>query len=291
MKITGTTEIYGILGHPVTHSLSPIIHNAAFQALGLDCCYLPFDVGPRDLKKGIQGLSALGIKGFNLTIPHKEAVIDLLDEVSSEAARIGAVNTVLIRQGRLIGYNTDGHGFVNAFQEETGVSLRGKKVLLLGAGGAARAVAFRLAQEEIESMLIINRTLSSAKALIRDLGKKFRRVNWSAKSFSSTAGARVLQAPSGGTDVIVNATSVGMRPNDPLILPKSFLTSGQVVCDLIYRPSKTKLLLAAEAAGAKSVNGLGMLIHQGALAFELWTGKKPPILLMRSAVKSHLLFD
>jgi len=285
MKISGSTEVFCILGHPVSHTLSPIMHNAAFQALGLDCCYLSFDVEPRDLRKGIQGLAALGIKGFNLTIPHKETVIKLLDEVTPEAARIGAVNTVMVRQNRLIGHNTDGLGFVNAFREETGVSLRGKGVLLLGAGGAARAVAFQLAKEGIANLLIINRTLSNARALVRDFGKKFTSVNWSANAFSPKVWDRI---PLERVDVVINATSVGMQPNDPLMIPRSLLKERLVVCDLIYRPTKTRLLSAAEAAGAKAINGLGMLVHQGALAFELWTNKKPPVDLMKSAVKGHL---
>jgi len=289
MKITGTTEIYGILGHPVKHTLSPILHNAAFKALGLDCCYLSFDVKPGDLKKGIQGLTALGIKGFNLTIPHKETVIDFLDEVTAEALQIGAVNTVLVRQGRLIGHNTDGPGFVRSFSEETGVSLKGKQVLLLGAGGAARAVAFQLAKEGIKSLLVINRTLSSAKVLVRDLEKKFTNVSWLANALTSKVWDLIAQDPVlQRVDIIINSTSVGMRPNDPLIIPGSFLNQRQVVCDLIYLPSKTRLLSAAEAVGAKAINGLGMLLHQGALAFELWTGKKAPIVLMKGAIKSHL---
>ncbi len=289
MKITGTTEIYGILGHPVKHTLSPILHNAAFQALGLDCCYLAFDVKPRDLKRGICGLAALGIKGFNLTIPHKETAIDFLDEVTPEAARIGAVNTVLIQQGRLIGHNTDGLGFVRAFCEETGVSLKGKRVLLLGAGGSAQAVAFQLAKEGIKSLLIINRTLSHAKALVRSLGKKFTKVDWMAKAFSSRVWPLIFQHPIlHRVDIIINATSVGMHPNDPLLVPRSFLNEHQVVCDLIYKPTKTRLLSEAEAAGAKTMNGVGMLLHQGALTFELWTGKKPPIALMRDALENYL---
>lgn len=289
MKITGTTEIYGILGHPVKHTLSPILHNAAFQALGLDCCYLAFDVKPRDLKKGICGLVALGIKGFNLTIPHKETAIDFLDEVTPEAARIGAVNTVVIQQGRLIGHNTDGLGFVWAFCVETGVSLKGKRVLLLGAGGAARAVAFQLAKEGVKSISIINRTLARARALVRDLGKKFSKLDRMAEAFSPRVWPLIFQHPIlHRVDVIINATSVGMHPNDPPLVPRLFLNEHQVVCDLIYRPPKTRLLSEAEAAGAKTMNGMGMLLYQGALAFELWTGKKPPIALMRDTLESYM---
>ena len=289
MKITGTTEIYGILGHPVKHTLSPILHNAAFQALGLDGCYLAFDVKPSDLEKGLCGLAALGIKGFNVTIPHKEAVITFLDKVAPEAALIGAVNTVVIQQGRLVGHNTDGLGFVRAFCEETGVSLKGNRVILLGAGGAARAVAFQLAKEGVKSISIINRTLPHARALVRDLGKKFTKVDWTAKAFSPRVRSLIFQDPIfHRVDVIINATAVGMHPNDSSLVPRSFLNEHQVVCDLIYQPPKTRLLSEAEAAGAKTINGVGMLLHQGALAFELWTGKKPPITLMRGALESYL---
>jgi len=285
MKITGATEIYGIVGHPVEHSLSPLIQNAAFQGLGLDGCYLAFDVKPRDLKKAVQGLAALGVKGLNVTIPHKEAAIALLDKVTSDAARIGAVNTIVIRQGRLIGYNTDGPGFVQAFNEEAGVPLTGKRVLLLGAGGAARSVAYHLAREGVKRVVIINRTLPRAKRLVRDFEMRFEKVDWVAKVLSSRIWPLIFRD---GMDVIINATPIGMRPVDPVLIPARYLTKDQVVCDLIYRPVKTRLLEEAEAAGAKTVNGLGMLLHQGVLAFELWTGEKPPIVLLRDAMENWL---
>jgi len=289
MKITGTTEIYGILGHPVKHTLSPILHNAAFQALGLDGCYLAFDVKPNDLEKGLRGLAALGVKGFNVTIPHKETVITFLDKVAPEAALIGAVNTVVIQQGRLVGHNTDGLGFVRAFCEETGVSLKGKRVMLLGAGGAARAIAFQLAKEGVKSISIINRTLPRARTLVRDLGKKFTKVDWMARALSPQVWSLIFRHPIlHRVDVIINATSIGMHPNDPSIVPRSFLNEHQAVCDIIYQPTKTRLLSEAEAAGAKTMNGVGMLLHQGVLAFELWTGKKPPSALMRDALESYL---
>jgi shikimate dehydrogenase len=285
MKIMGTTEIYGILGHPIEHTLSPLMHNAAFQALGIDGCYVAFDVKPKDLKKAIRGLAASGVRGFNLTIPHKEKAIAFLDEVSPEAARIGAVNTVVIRQDRLIGHNTDGPGFVRAFSETTGVLLKDKRVLLFGAGGAARAVAFYLAKQCVKSISILNRTLPRARTLIREFERDFKKVDWIAKALSPEELSLEFHQ---GIDILINTTSVGMKPNDPPIVSKAFLKRNQVVCDLIYQPMKTRLLSEADAAGAKIVNGVGMLLHQAALAFELWTGKRPPIALMKDALENHI---
>ena len=285
MKIMGTTEIYGILGHPIRHTLSPLLHNAAFQALGLDGCYVAFDVKPKDLRKAIHGLAVLGVGGFNLTIPHKEKAITFLDDVTSEAARIGAVNTVVIRQGRLIGHNTDGPGFIRAFYEETGLLLKDKRVLLLGAGGAARAVGFHLAKQGVKSISILNRTLSRARALMRELERGFKKVDWTTKALSPEALSLIFHQ---GIDVLINTTSVGMRPTDPSLVSREFLNRNQVVCDLVYRPIKTRLLSEAEAAGAKTVNGMGMLLYQAALAFELWTGKRPPIVLMKNALEKHI---
>ena len=284
MKIKGTTKIYGILGHPIRHTLSPLLHNTAFQALGLDGCYVAFDVRPKDLKKAIQGLAALGIGGVNLTIPHKERAIPFLDEVTPEAARIGAVNTVVVRKGRLIGHNTDGPGFIRAFSEETGVLLKDKRVLLLGAGGAARAVGFHLAKQGVKSIAILNRTLSRARAMIREFKRDFKKVDWTAKALSPEASSLIFRQ---GIDVLINTTSVGMRPTDPALVSKAFLNRNQVVCDLVYRPNKTRLLSEADAAGAKTVNGMGMLLFQAALAFELWTDQRPPIVLMKDALEKH----
>ena len=208
-----------------------------------------------------------------------------LDRLSPEARLIGAVNTVEIRRGRLIGHNTDGRGFLRAFSEETGDSLAGKRILILGAGGAARAVAFQSAMEKAAAVMIANRSAARAAALVRDL----RRLP--AHGFASVLPWREASLKAGirQADIIINATSVGMKPDDPPLLPDGVLRPHHVVCDLIYKPSETILLKQARASGAKAINGLGMLVHQGALAFEIWTGQRPPISVMREALHRGLL--
>ncbi|MBI3811179.1 MAG: shikimate dehydrogenase [Nitrospirae bacterium] len=284
MTITGRTKLVGIIGYPIRHSLSPLMHNAAFEATGLDCCYVPLEVEPRRIRSAVTALRLLGFCGFNVTIPHKLRIMALVDRLSPEARMIGAVNTVEIRRGRMIGHNTDGRGFLRAFREETGESIAGKRVMILGAGGAARAVAFQWALEGGAVVMIANRSSARAAALVRDLRRTVVLCSvfvlpWTEASLIEG----VRQA-----DIIINATSVGMRPDDPPLLPPNVLQPHHIVCDLIYKSSVTLLLDQAKAAGAKAVNGLGMLVHQGALAFEIWTGRRPPINVMREALQQGI---
>lgn len=270
----------GIIGYPIGHSLSPLMQNAAFEAMGLEYCYLPLEVPPRQVGPAIRAVQRLGFCGFNVTIPHKQRVMRFLNELSPEARFIGAVNTVEIRAGRLIGHNTDGRGFVRAFAEEAGRSVRGSQVLILGAGGAARAVAFQIALEGAAMVVIANRSRSKAEALVRELRNTIRGCAATVLPWESAA----LRAGAHQAGIVINATSVGMNPTDPALLPAGVLRPDQVVCDLIYRPPMTALLRQARAVGAKAINGLGMLVYQGVLSFEIWTGQRPPVEVMRETL-------
>jgi shikimate dehydrogenase len=269
MKITGKTKITGLYGHPVEHTLSPLMHNAAFEHLGLDYCYLPFSVHPDSLKNAVEAIRALNLAGVNVTIPHKESVIPYLDSVNEEALFIGAVNTIVNQDGRLTGYNTDGRGFMRSLAENN-VSPEGKKILIAGAGGASRAIAYYLSKEadklylfDIDKMKL--EKLSSDLSGIRD-------------NINILNNAAELEA----FDVLINATPLGLKSTDPLPFDISFLSPEQTVCDLIYK--KTSLLSLAAQKGCKTIDGLGMLLWQGVLAFELWTRTAPPVEIMKTAL-------
>ena len=277
LRVTGTTRVVALLGDPVGHSRSPQMHNAAFAVLGLDYCYVPFCVRPSALRLAIRGLVALGVAGANVTIPHKERVIPYLDELSTEARLIGAVNTIHQREGHLVGHNTDARGFLRAFQEDTDVSIRGGRFLVLGAGGAARAVMVALALGGARAVTIANRSVPTARHLAGRLRRLFSSLDWSI--VTSTSGL----PPSRLFRGVIQATPVGMRVNDPSPLPVEWLNPSLAVYDLVY-PGPTALLRAAEEVGARHAGGLGMLVHQGALAFSIWTGRRAPIDVMRRAL-------
>jgi len=278
--ITGKTRIAGIFGNPIEQTMSPYMHNAAFEALSLPWCYLPFNINIDDLEASVRSIIPLGIKGVNITIPFKMKVIPFLDELDRHAGLIGAVNTIDLSEGRLIGHNTDGSGFIKAFNEEIDLPISGRRFLIVGAGGAARAVAFSLADEGAGEIIIINRTVEKGKALEDDMRKTFLDLKISVIKLS-TYGVNDLITDG---DVIINTTSVGMKSSDPLIIPPDILRPSMVVCDLIYNPAETPLLRGARIAGARFMNGLGMLLYQGALSFEIWTGLKAPIEVMRQAL-------
>jgi len=273
--------LVGIFGDPVAHSRSPAMHNAAFRALGLPYVYLPFAVTPAGLAGAVAAIRALGMAGVNLTIPHKERVLPHLDGVSGEARRIGAVNTVVNQNGRLIGHNTDGRGFLLAVRSAWGLSMRGRVVCLLGAGGAARAVAVALVGAGAGRVIIANRDVSRARRLARSMGG--RRSSVRVIPLSDDA----LKEVASECDCLVNATAVGLRRGDPRLVGPSTVGRFPSVCDLIYQPAVTPLLRDARAAGCRTMNGLGMLVHQGALAFELWTGRKAPIAVMMRAAQAN----
>ncbi len=283
MIISGKTRVCGVIGDPIEHTLSPIMHNAAFKALKLDFAFLAFKVKAADVEKAVSGMRALGIHGLNVTMPHKSAVINYLDEVDQAAKAIGSVNTILNKDGRLFGFNTDGVGALQALREN-GVEPRGKKVLLLGAGGAARAIAYTLAREADE-LVILNRTAKQAAELANLLKQTFDR-KVVADALSPNAIKDTLQ----DSDVLINATSVGMKPNaNQTPVAFEWLRPDLAVMDIVYNPVETKLAKDAKAAGAKVVSGFEMLIYQGAASFEIWTGHSAPVEVMRHAALNHLL--
>lgn len=282
--VTGTARVTGVFGHPVHHSQSPAMHNAAFQELGLDIVYVPFNVHPDSLRAAVQGIRALDLLGVNVTIPHKEQVIQFLDWVSEDAQRIRSVNTVHNSDGILKGYSTDGLGFVKAL-EAAGKSPKGSKAAVLGAGGSARATVHALVTYGAD-VTVVNRTYSRAVELSEllnvALGEKG--VVKPIVLDSSDAQKSVLEA-----DLLVNCTSVGMHPHtDVQPIPSEWLHQGLFVYDQVYNPLETKLLKAAKAAGARTANGVKMLVLQGALSFEIWTGQEPPVKVMEDTVLAGL---
>lgn len=280
-KIDGKTRIFGIIGYPVKHTFSPYIHNAAFKALKINAAYVPFEVKPRELKNAICGLIGLGVCGVNVTIPHKEAVIPLLDELSSEAKGIGAANVVLVKDGKTMGYNTDGEGFLVSLKKELKVIPKNKSIFILGSGGAAKALVYVLASEGAKSITLVDVMNEKAKELALKANKEFPRCQMrSIPYLGSRIDEEALNA-----DILINATPVGMKKDDPRIVSPDALHKDLVVCDLIYNPVETKLLKEAKKRGLKATNGIGMLLYQGALSFELFTGKKAPISVMLTSLK------
>jgi shikimate dehydrogenase len=270
MNICGKTTITGIFGSPIEHTLSPAMQNAAFEATGLDYCYVPFLVYPDGLENAVKAIRSMNIRGINITVPHKEKVIQFLDEISEEALFIGAVNTIVNTDGRLIGFNTDGRGFMKSL-DESGISVKDKDILIIGAGGAARAVGYYLCMEA-RSLTLYGRTISKVERLAADLTK--------VKNIVSTINDI---SDIEHFHIIINATPLGLKSDDPLPFDVNRLSPGQTVCDLIYK--ETRLLKEASIKRCNVINGLGMLLWQGALAFELWTGKMPQIDVMRSVLE------
>ncbi len=269
MNITGKTRVTGLFGYPVEHTLSPAMHNAAFDHLGLDYRYLPFLVHPDSLREAVEAVRALNFSGVNVTVPHKEKVIPFLDEVNEEARFIGAVNTVVNLAGRLTGYNTDGRGFMRSLGEME-VSVEGRRILVAGAGGASRAVSYYLSEKAGE-LCIFDPDSPKLKKLVSELSE----IRTNVRAVEQAAGA-------GGFDILVNASPLGLKSSDPLPFDITALTPAHVVCDLIYR--KTALIAGASGRGCRTVSGIGMLLWQGILAFELWTKVEPPVEVMRKAL-------
>ncbi len=267
--IDGSTLIYGILGRPVAHSLSPAMHNAAFRALSLNAVYVAFPV--TDLRQAVAGLRGLAIQGVSVTIPFKEDIIPLLDEVEPRAARMGAVNTVVNREGRLMGSNTDWLGAVAALQEKTPIA--GRHFLILGAGGAARAIAFGLL-EEGGRVSITDIDMPRAQGLAREFG------------LEALPPEALGQCPA---TILINATPVGMEPHDAdMPIDSELLDRFDLVMDIVYRPLTTRLLKEAAARGCQTVDGLKMLLYQGVAQFELWTGREAPVAVMSQALYTAL---
>jgi shikimate dehydrogenase len=278
--ITSKTQLVGLFGHPVHHSQSPVMHNAAFAAKQLPFAYAAFDVSPQGLADAVKGIRGLGLRGVNVTIPHKVEIVPLLDEIDPLAKRIGAVNTVVNENGRLIGYNTDGKGYVRSLLEETQIDLRDRVVVMIGAGGAARAVACTLAELGLKEIRIVNRSREKAQILAELL---------SAHVSAVVIEPQMAKEAMKDAALLINTTSIGMYPNvEEMPVAAEWLHPQLVVSDLIYNPLETKLLQTARKLGAQTHSGVGMFVNQGALAFELWTGVCAPTELMRETVLRQL---
>ncbi len=278
MILTGETQVYGIIGYPVKHSKSPTFQTAAFQHSGINAVYVPFHVKPEDLPKAIEGIRALSIKGVNVTVPHKEEVLKYVNEHSEEVKYIGAANTIENIEGYLKAYNTDSYGFIRGLKEllsETKKEISQLKFLVIGAGGASRAVLYGLLKEGAKKVYISNRTVDKAKKIIDD----FSNLNRFIESTFSPISLSDIEKYLSDTDVIVNTTSVGLKEDDPPLFDYDKIEKRHVVIDIIYK--KTPLLKKAEEKGCLWQDGLPMLLYQGARSFEIWTKRKAPVDIMK----------
>jgi shikimate dehydrogenase len=277
-EINAATRLCAVFGSPIAHSASPAMHNAAFAKLGLNWRYLAFEVNPKNLRAAIEGAKAMNFDGINLTVPHKLFAMEMMDELDESAKKWGAVNTIKFNDKGAVGFNTDADAIVAALREDLKVELRGAKVLLLGAGGAGQTAALKLAAENVAELFLVNRTEEKADAIAGEIIEHF-------PSVKVTVGF-----PKAEIDLVINATSLGLKSDDssPLDEKQFSLKQTRAVYDMIYRPAETKLLAAAKKSGCKTANGLGMLLHQGAKAFEIWTGKSAPLDVMRRALEENI---
>ncbi len=280
MDINGKTQILGIFGNPIGHTSSPIMHMSAINALKLNYVYVPFLVELNNLEFAVKAIRALNIKGVNITIPFKEKIIPYLDELDQTAEEVKAVNTVVNKSGKLVGYNTDGDGFIYDLKKNK-IELKAKKIVLIGAGGAAKSIAISLLKQKPKNLILVNRTKNRLDALKKLLQTKtelsistYSLIDPNIKEYLNDA------------DIIINTTSLGMEPNihESPIQDFSFIRRGQVFYDIIYKPNLTYFLKNAQEKGVLTINGLGMLIGQGAIAFQLFTGLEPPIGIMKKAL-------
>jgi len=281
--ITGKTGVYGIIGYPVDHSLSPVMQNAALRADAINGIYVPFAVAPDCLAAAVNGLRALQVKGCNVTIPHKTAIMPLLDELAPSAVQAGAVNTVVNQAGWLVGHNTDGDGLMASLHEDLACETAGARVVLLGAGGAARGALAALCRAGAASVAVVNRTLSAADALVARFCRDFPATELKVCGFDSSLAGLFPQ-----TDLVINATSLGMAGEIIEGLPLALLSDHARVYDMVYNPPETRLLKNARYRGLKAANGSGMLVAQGELAYSLWHGKAPVPGAMRNALESFV---
>jgi shikimate dehydrogenase len=285
------TRVVGIVGDPVAHSLSPRMHNAAFEALGLNWRYLAFRVRADALAQALRGLAALGLAGANVTIPHKEAAVALVDELDHVARRIGAINTIRVADGRLEGFNTDAAGLLDALTEDGGATIRGRRCLVIGAGGGGRAAAFALSGAAASQVTILNRTVSRARGLAEMVSRDFPLCRAEAGDLAVDTVERHMES----AEVVVHTTTATMSAamgggggrGEWLAAVARGLRPGMVVHDMVYTPRWTDLLNAAQESGAVAVSGLSLLVRQGAKSFELWTGRPAPIEVMRQAVEEQ----
>lgn len=279
--VYGKTRVVCIIGNPIRHSLSPIMQNAAFAAGNLDYIYVPFAVSPENLEQAVIGLKALGVCGFNVTIPHKTAIIPFLDRLDQSAEYAGAVNTVHICETGLIGYNTDGDGLVDSLSNDLEFSPGSDQILVAGAGGAARGAIAALCRSGAKKILISNRSLENARAIMLDMSNRFPETR-----IDVVCQNQICREDIGATSLLLNTTSLGMNNERIEGINLAYLPEHARVYDMVYSTSGTPLVREASEAGLRAVNGLGMLVAQGERAFEIWTGQKPPKGVMRKALDS-----
>lgn len=280
-----------VFGDPVAHSRSPGFHNAALRASGIDAQYVKIHVPPDELTATLRSLPEAGFFGTNVTIPHKAGALATVDEADDYARKSGAVNTVVVEGNKLVGFNTDGPGLLRAIREEFSVDLRDLRVLLLGAGGGAgRAIAVQCAMEGCERLVLVNRTFEKAAALAKELNPLFRTdrlVGPIERLQAIPHEEQALREQLEHTDLIINASSVGMRRTDAALIPASLLTANLMIYDTVYAAGDSRLLEDGRAAGARTANGLSMLLHQGALSFEIWFNRPAPLEVMRAALRGQ----
>ncbi|MDD5679238.1 MAG: shikimate dehydrogenase [Kiritimatiellae bacterium] len=281
MSISPSTMPYAVLGHPIRHSLSPRMQNAAFEALAMDAVYLAFDVPPEKLMQTLPVMAEMGFAGINLTVPLKEVAFRGLADLDEAARRLGSVNTIKIRAGAMKGFSTDGEGFLRAIREAFDLQVKGLSLFLLGCGGAGRAVAFACAAAGAGRLVLADADGARLAKLETDLRALGLKTAVSAVGTEPQAWRRACRE----AELVVHATPIGMHAGEPSVLPPEAFRSGQQVFDLIYMFPETVLMRAASAAGARAANGLGMLMHQGALSFSIWTGREAPVAVMRNELE------
>jgi len=282
MKIKGTTKITGVFGYPVTHSLSPVFQNAAFDYLSLDFVYIPFEVKSEHIKEAIEAIRFLNFKGINLTIPHKKHGYCFVDELDEEAKLLKVVNTIKNEDGKLTGYITDGKGFIRSIKEDGKVELKNKIIYLLGAGGSAWAISGAIVKEGIKKLFITNRTMEKAIAIKNHLKENFNFTNVELVDFEKRNEINFEDI-----DIIINTTSAGMKKGDTVLIKEEKITRTIFVYDIIYN-RKTELIKTAEKLNLPHLDGLSMLVYQGAISFEIWTGEKAPIDIMKKSLYNFL---
>lgn len=284
MKIKGTTKVYAVLGHPISHSLSPVMHNAAFKALGIEAVYVAFDVAPANLSEVLNSMHHMGFGGVNLTIPLKETAYAILNNMDDSARSLGSVNTIEFGQNYMRGYSTDGYGFLTAIKEEFGIGIMsGLSFFILGAGGAGRAVAITIAKEGTQSITITDIIQERAEKVAKEIMNVY---NCNVQVVASSRDDMINAIRT--VDIIVQATPVGMKPDDKPLLSSDAFKRGQMLFDLVYHLKETGIMREAQKTGVKVANGLSMLLHQGARSFAIWTGREPPLSVMRSALEQEV---
>lgn len=283
MNLTGKTRVLGIFGDPVAHSLSPLMQNQALEAAGFDAVYVPFHVRPDKLEQAVEGVRALALLGVNVTIPHKEKIGAYLDEIDEDAKLIGAINTVVSREGRLKGYNTDGLGLIRSLSEDLEFDPRGKRILILGAGGACRAALVSLSRAGAASISIANRTKARAEELSREFGAVFAETDYLSMGLCQEDLSIAVE----GVDLVLNTTSIGLKGEVFEDFPWDKMSKETSIYDMVYKPGKTPLVNEAIKKGYLAADGLGMLAGQGEEAFYLWTGDRPEAGLMKACLLSE----